>query len=76
MTDFIDRATAQEEHARHLALQDQARRAGLAGKTVLDSNVLCSDCDEPIPMRRRHAMPGCQCCIDCQTRREQEFYQR
>lgn len=76
MTDFIDRASEQEEHARSLALQEQARRAGLAGKTSDDSNVICADCDDVIPKRRRIAVPGCQCCIDCQTLREREFYQR
>lgn len=26
----------------------------------------CIECDEPIPARRREAIPGCTHCIDCQ----------
>ncbi|HAV1620264.1 TPA: TraR/DksA family transcriptional regulator [Enterobacter hormaechei subsp. steigerwaltii] len=30
------------------------------------SRVLCIDCDAPIPLARRYAIPGAQCCITCQ----------
>lgn len=30
------------------------------------SRVLCTDCDAPIPLARRRAIPGVQCCITCQ----------
>lgn len=67
MTDPFDRATEREEELRSDALAEQARRAGLAGKTVADSATECHICDEPIPDARRHALPGVQTCIDCQA---------
>lgn len=30
------------------------------------SRVLCVDCDVPIPLERRRAIPGVQCCVTCQ----------
>ncbi|MFZ6748532.1 TraR/DksA C4-type zinc finger protein [Undibacterium sp. Ren11W] len=76
MTDFIDRASEQEAQDRKLALQEQARRANLTGKTISDSALECTECAEPIPLNRRLAMPGCQFCISCQTQREKAFYER
>ncbi|MCO8248493.1 TraR/DksA family transcriptional regulator [Comamonas thiooxydans] len=69
MTDFFDRAQALELQLRQDALRDQARRAGLAGKTVNDSATEC-DCGALIPEARRWAIPGCQRCVKCQTAHE------
>ncbi|OWL90458.1 hypothetical protein B7O88_04230 [Halopseudomonas aestusnigri] len=30
----------------------------------------CLDCDEAIPLKRREALPGVECCVDCQQLRE------
>lgn len=30
----------------------------------------CTDCDEPIPARRREAYPSAVCCVECQSLRE------
>ena len=65
--DVFDRATEIEEAQREDALRAQARRAGLAGKTVADSAATCRICETPIPDARRHALPGVKTCIDCQT---------
>ena len=78
MTDEIDRAAKREAELRSDALRDQARRAGLAGKTVADSANYCGEnagsgwpgCGEPIAQARREALPGCQFCVVCQARRE------
>jgi len=72
LADDIDRASEREEEALAQALREQARRAGLAGKTLADSAEVCQQagCDEPIPLVRRQALPGCQLCVDCQARRE------
>ncbi|MDD5176774.1 MAG: TraR/DksA family transcriptional regulator [Sterolibacterium sp.] len=70
MTDIFDRATEREEQNRQDALQAQARRAGLTGKTVADSATQCRVCDERIPTKRRRALPGVQTCVDCQTELE------
>lgn len=72
MTDDVDRAQAREEQLRADALRDQARRAGLAGKTVADSAESCASCGEAIAARRRQAVPGCQLCVACQAQREKE----
>ncbi len=76
MTDIFDRASELEEKTRERALAAQAQRAALTGKTVDDSATECQECGEDIPLKRRAAMPGCQRCITCQTRKEKEFYER
>lgn len=68
--DIYDRATEREEALREDALNAQARRAGLTGKTWRDSADECRACGERIPMARRRAVPGVQTCIDCQTELE------
>ena len=35
-----------------------------------DSLTHCAECDEPIPERRRAALPGVKLCIDCQSERD------
>ncbi|MHA7875769.1 DksA/TraR family C4-type zinc finger protein [Roseivivax sp.] len=30
----------------------------------------CAECDEPIPEKRRKALPGVKLCIDCQSERD------
>ena len=67
MTDVFDRATELEEQQRQDALQAQARRAGLDGKTVEDSASHCRACESLIPVARRRAVPGVQTCVTCQT---------
>lgn len=66
MTDVFDRASDLEEQQRQDALQKQARRAGLDGKTVQDSASHCHVCDSLIPVARRRAVPGVQTCVSCQ----------
>lgn len=70
MADVSDRASAREAELLGDALRAQARRAGLAGKSVADSARECVQCEEPIPAARRHALPGVQLCVACQARRE------
>ena len=70
MTDLYDRATEREEQNRTDALTEQARRAGLEGKTVADSALFCQLCDDPIPDARRRALPGVQTCVECQAELE------
>jgi len=70
MTDAIDRACEREQEMLADALVEQARRAGLAGKTVADSAETCEDCGETIPGARRAAVPGCLLCVSCQAAHE------
>ncbi|WP_246797781.1 TraR/DksA C4-type zinc finger protein [Burkholderia perseverans] len=67
MDDF-DKATAVEEMLREIAINAATQRPG----TDRESAEFCLDdaCGEPIPEARRLAVPGCQFCIECQTRRE------
>ncbi|MDX9722482.1 MAG: DksA/TraR family C4-type zinc finger protein [Myxococcota bacterium] len=37
-----------------------------------ESALLCADCEEPIPERRREAMPGVRFCAPCQNERDKE----
>lgn len=67
MTDDVERASAREEEMRADALAEQARRAGLAGKTVADSAKVCAECGERIPLKRRRAVPGCKLCAACKA---------
>jgi len=70
MTDVFDHAAELEQQERERALNEQARRANLTGKTVADSAKFCDDCGDDIPLKRRKAMPGCVRCISCQSRQE------
>lgn len=71
MTDIFDRASEREEVDRADAMAAQARRSGLAGKTIDDSAIDCRVCDDPIPFERRQALPGVQTCVHCQAELEQ-----
>ena len=62
---------------RHGAVQDQiedtvkdavlrARAQLAAGKSAKE----CDDCGEPIPRRRREALPGVRTCVACQSERD------
>ena len=59
MTDVFERAQAREAQLRDDALAEQARRAGLLGKTPADSAEICRVCDGTIPEDRRAGpIPG------------------
>ena len=49
----------------HLTNAIQAART-LPGATRRVSRNFCAACEEPIPVARREAVPGCQLCIPCQ----------
>lgn len=70
MTDIFDRASEREAELLGDALAEQARRAGLSGKTLDDSAHHCRVCDDAIPTARRRALPGVQTCVDCQAELE------
>lgn len=70
MTDEIDRANERTQEMLSDALAEQARRAGLAGKTAADSAEYCEDCGDTIPGARRAAVPGCLLCVACQAMHE------
>src|SRR5687767_5836150 len=46
-------------------------RAELAAKSeIAEAAEECDDCGEPIPPRRRAALPGVRTCVACQTVRD------
>ena len=47
-------------------LQRMRAKAGPRGESLTH----CAECDEPIPEKRRQAIPGVKLCIDCQSGRE------
>jgi phage/conjugal plasmid C-4 type zinc finger TraR family protein len=44
----------------------RARAQLAAGKSARE----CDDCGEPIPRRRREALPGVRTCVACQSERD------
>ena len=44
----------------------RARAQLAAGESVRE----CDDCGEPIPKRRRKALPGVRTCVTCQSERD------
>ena len=56
------------------ALQEAHLRTTLAAHAYAmprgEAALACVACGEPIPERRRQAVPGCLFCLDCQQRRE------
>jgi len=63
--------------ARDGAVQDQiedtvkdAVELARARMPTGDSATECDDCGEPIPRRRREALPGVRTCVPCQSTRD------
>lgn len=44
-----------------------AARRGSKPATAVHSFMFCEECEEPIPLARRVAIPGCTQCVDCQS---------
>lgn len=55
----FEMAAAQEEAVRQRAIESRVQYQGGSAQD-------CQDCGAEIPLARRHAVPGCQYCIDCQ----------
>ncbi len=51
-------------------LQRLRTRRGPGGRP---SREHCAECDEPIPERRRAAIPGVQLCVECQSARDGSY---
>lgn len=67
--DPIDYAQQREEQHRDLALAAQANRAK-DKPLVIDDEVCCCSCEEPIPEKRLEAEPEAARCLDCQQAHE------
>ncbi|WP_040614852.1 DksA/TraR family C4-type zinc finger protein [Oceanicola granulosus] len=52
------------------SIQDELLRLKARRGPVGESLTHCAECDEPIPERRRAAIPGVKLCVDCQQERD------
>jgi len=67
--DFADEG--QQAEALFLAGAIAAARAALAGaQVIVNGQVVCADCGQPIPAKRLAAVPGAIRCRDCQEAAE------
>ena len=52
------------------SISDELARLRARRGPVGESLTHCAECDEPIPERRREALPGVKLCVDCQAERD------
>lgn len=69
--DDADRAKDLEMSQRQTALADQQRRAMITDKPlVIDGQIHCRDCQEPIPLARLAVQPNSARCVTCKQTQE------
>ena len=52
------------------SIEDELARMKAKAQPKGESLTHCAECDEPIPEKRRIALPGVKLCIDCQRERD------
>ncbi len=52
------------------SISDELKRMQAQRAPRGDSLTHCAECEEPIPEKRREAIPGVKLCIDCQRERD------
>jgi len=55
------------------SITDELARMQAQKKPVGESLTHCAECDEPIPERRREALPGVKLCVECQGERDAQY---
>lgn len=58
------------------SVSDELERMRARKQPVGESLSHCADCEEPIPEKRRLAIPGVKLCIECQSDRDARFKAR
>ena len=58
------------------SIRDELDRMKARRAPVGQSATHCAECEEPIPEKRRAAIPGVKLCIDCQSERDGRAVQR
>ncbi|KAA9010241.1 DksA/TraR family C4-type zinc finger protein [Histidinibacterium aquaticum] len=58
------------------SIEDELKRLKARRAPQGESATHCVECDEPIPERRREAIPGVKLCVDCQQERDGRFQAR
>ena len=52
------------------SIEDELKRMQAQKRARGESRTHCAECEEPIPEKRREAVPGVTLCIDCQQERD------
>ncbi|MFP7672864.1 DksA/TraR family C4-type zinc finger protein [Marivita sp. S0852] len=58
------------------SINDELARLKSQKRLVGESLTHCAECEEPIPEKRRLALPGVKLCIDCQQERDTAYQAR
>lgn len=58
------------------SISDELARIQAQKRPVGESLTHCAECEEPIPEKRRLALPGVKLCLDCQQERDSSFKTR
>ena len=58
------------------SISDELARIRAQERPVGESLTHCAECEEPIPEKRRLALPGVKLCLDCQQDRDGAFMAR
>ncbi|WP_170557888.1 DksA/TraR family C4-type zinc finger protein [Ruegeria atlantica] len=58
------------------SITDELARMQAQKRPVGESLTHCAECEEPIPEKRRAAIPGVKLCLDCQQERDGAFKAR
>ena len=69
MADLCDQAEVLEAMERAASI-DAVRHAPRERQLVMDSRIVCRECEEPIPLARLASLPHVVRCADCQADHE------
>ena len=58
------------------SIEDELARMKARPQPRGESLTHCAECEEPIPEKRRNAIPGVKLCLDCQQERDGAFKTR
>ncbi|MCT4372481.1 DksA/TraR family C4-type zinc finger protein [Yangia mangrovi] len=58
------------------SIKDELARMQARKRPTGESLTHCAECDEPIPEKRRVAIPGVKLCIECQQERDGAYQAR
>lgn len=58
------------------SISDELARMQARKRPSGDSLIYCAECEEPIPEKRRIALPGVKLCLECQQERDADFKSR
>ena len=58
------------------SISDELARMQAQKRPGGESLTHCAECEEPIPEKRRAALPGVKLCLECQQERDSSFKSR